>query len=79
MTLRPKTETDSETEDRLTELEIKFAFVEQLLGELNDALTTESARVTQLERQLEVLKGRLSAATANSPGDPRTEPPPPHY
>ena len=69
----------SSAEARLDELEFKLAFVEQLLGELNDALTTESARVTALERQIDALKQRLRTATAAAPGDPRAEPPPPHY
>lgn len=69
----------SATDERLNELEIKLAFVEQLVAELNDALTAESARTTQLARQLDSLKQRLNTAAGGSQGDPKTEPPPPHY
>jgi SlyX protein len=70
---------DPGADARLNELEIKLAFVEQLVGDLNDALTTESARVTLLERHIDVLQQRLQSTTARSPSDPRSEPPPPHY
>ncbi|MEM1432813.1 MAG: SlyX family protein [Pseudomonadota bacterium] len=70
---------DTLVEERLNELEFKLAFVEQLLGDLNDALTTESARVSALERQIDGLQQRLQSAVAGASGDPRSEPPPPHY
>ena len=56
---------------RLDELEIKLAFVEQLVVDLNDALTAESARVTILERQLDRLQQRVNETGDGTAGDGR--------
>lgn len=64
---------------RFTELETRFAFQEQALTEMSDALAasrTEAARNHELlQRAIEDLKQLRSLLYS----DPATEPPPPHY
>jgi SlyX protein len=64
---------------RVTELESRFAFQEQTLQEMSDALAAaraEGARNSQLLQQaLEDLK-QLRTLLYSDPAD---EPPPPHY
>jgi SlyX protein len=64
---------------RVTELESRFAFQEQALQEMSDALAAaraEGARNAQLLQQaLEDLKTLRTLLYS----DPGTEPPPPHY
>jgi SlyX protein len=64
---------------RFTELETRFAFQEQSLAEMSDALAAaraESARNHELlKRALEDLK-QLRGLLYSDPAD---EPPPPHY
>ncbi|TYT23714.1 hypothetical protein FZO89_15945 [Luteimonas viscosa] len=70
---------DDALERRLVELETRLAFQEQVISELNDALTAmrlESAgNADLLKRMLEDLK----LARGDGPGDAALEPPPPHY
>jgi len=68
--------------NRLDELEIRHAFQEQLLQELNDVVTAQSLRITQLERQIALLIDRYKSNDddANRVAlSPQEEPPPPHY
>ena len=64
---------------RFTELETRFAFQEQALQEMSDALAaarTEAARNHELlTRALEDLKQLRTLLYS----DPSAEPPPPHY
>ncbi len=66
-------------EQRVVELETRLAFQEQLISELNDALTQmrleAAANADLLKRMLEDLK----LTRGDGPGDPALEPPPPHY
>ena len=66
-------------EARLVELETRLAFQEQLLSELNEALTAtrleQAASAELLKRVIEDLK----LTRSDGPGDPSLEPPPPHY
>ena len=64
-------------EQRVVELETRMAFQEQLIAELNDALTQMRlegiASAELLKRVLEDLK----LTRGDGPGDPALEPPPP--
>ena len=66
-------------EQRLVELETRLAFQEELISELNDALTQMRleavANAGLLRRVLEDLK----LTRGDGPGYPGLEPPPPHY
>ena len=65
-------------DDRLTELEIKASFSEDLLDQLNLIIVRQQQQIDQLSREL----GHLRQFSAdNSLGGPRTltEDLPPHY
>ena len=66
-------------QDRLTEIEIKIAHMEQSLGELSDVLYRQQSLMDRLEVRFNELRQRM-AATAEAPenNDPADEKPP-HY
>ncbi|NOX50249.1 MAG: SlyX family protein [Gammaproteobacteria bacterium] len=67
-----------ELEIKIDELEIKAAFQEQLIADLNEELIQHGARIASLEKQLQrvvdVVKSQAQDST-ESPEDER----PPHY
>ena len=67
------------SEDRFEIIETKLAHQEQLLSDLNDALTVQPAKIMQLEELCKSLIDRVrslsEAQPAGDPGDER----PPHY
>jgi len=66
-------------QDRMTEIEIKIAHMEQSLGELSDVLYRQQSLLDRLELRFNELRQRV-AATGDAPdnGDPAGEKPP-HY
>lgn len=64
------------TQQRIDELEIKAAFQEQLIAELNDELIKHGTRLTQLAQQITRLIENLGNPQ-DSPADPDERPP--HY
>ncbi len=54
-------------EDRFINLEMKIAFLEKHLGELDEFVRELSGELTTLRKQLEFLKYRLGAG---EPGEP---------
>ena len=64
---------------RFTDLEMRFAFQEQALNEMSDALAASREEASRnqelLQRALEDLKQLRSLLYS----DPANEPPPPHY
>jgi SlyX protein len=66
-------------QDRVTELEIKVAHMEDDLNVLSDTIVRLQSHVERLELALERVRDRLDAATEAGPeGDPADEKPP-HY
>lgn len=66
-------------QDRLTEIEIKIAHVEQSLNELNDVLVRQQAYIDRLESGFARIIERLQAETGTqADNDPEGEKPP-HY
>lgn len=67
-------------EQRIIEIETKLAYQEQMLGELNEALTDQQSQLSQLERLSGRLLERLQAMTSAVEGDePAGDERPPHY
>lgn len=67
-------------ENRLIDIEMKLAHQEKLVDELNQVLTDQQTRITELEELCRSLAERLrsageSGAEVGSPDDER----PPHY
>ena len=71
--------TDDDTARRLTELEIKASYAEDLLDQLNEMVYRQQQLIERLQRELVQLQRQMPAA--DGPGaapSPRDELPP-HY
>ncbi len=66
-------------EKRVIEIETKLAHQEQLLSELNEALTDQQAQISGLERLCQSLIERVKALLDSSSADQATDERPPHY
>lgn len=69
-----------ETEDlraRLDDLEMRYAFQQEMLDSLNDVVTNQWAEIDRLSSTIDVLKERLGHNGDVEPEDPDQRPP--HY
>lgn len=66
-------------ESRLTELEVRFAFLDDAVAALSAADTERTQRLLVLERAFREIREELSAMRVALGHDMRDEPPPPHY
>jgi uncharacterized coiled-coil protein SlyX len=66
-------------QDRLTEIEIKLAHVEQALTELSDVLYQQQGYITQLEANYENLRQRVQSGGEGSANTGPEDDKPPHY
>ena len=63
-------------EDRIVELEVRVAYQDKLIGDLDEVIRTFAQRVEVLERELAELKHSLKeGASEIGPADDK----PPHY
>ena len=65
--------------ERLEALEVRAAYQDQVIEDLNQTITAQWREIERLQRQLGRLEDQVneSLAAAGSPNLP--EPPPPHY
>ena len=71
-------ETRAVADDRFEDLEVRIAYQDQMLNELNDVVTRQQATIMRLEERVELLLERVRAlgeSDAAAPGDEK----PPHY
>ncbi len=68
----------AETDRRLTDLEIKASYGEDLLDRLNDIVARQQQQIERLERELATLGRLLDGAVVSTPRSLRDELPP-HY
>jgi SlyX protein len=66
-------------EERLTELEMRIAFVDDTMGTLNEAVAAHDRHLHDLRNAMERLRGELVAVRGALSSDAQDEPPPPHY
>ncbi len=66
------------TQARLTELETKLAFAEDLLETLNQTVIRQQAQLDSMQQQLRLLHQQLQDALPDEARTPRDEIPP-HY
>lgn len=68
-------------DDRLNELEVRLAFIDDTVNGLSSADTEIARRLDRLERAVRDLRSDLVNMRAGIGGDsdPANEPPPPHY
>lgn len=67
-----------ELEVKIDELEIKAAFQEQLIADLNEELIQHGARIASLEKQLQRVVDVVKTQAQDSAESPEDERPP-HY
>ena len=65
--------------DRLTELETRVAFQDHTLRQLNDVVIGQSQQITQLQRDLAMLRTQMKTMAPSLTGPASEETPPPHY
>jgi len=65
--------------ERLTELEVRVAFQDQTIQDLNEVVTRQQRQIDRLTQELEAVKSRLSALAPSMVIPPEEEKPPPHY
>lgn len=63
--------------DRLEALEMRIAFQDQTIEELNTTITAQWRQIDLLTRKLEQMEVQVRSGVHIA--DPATEPPPPHY
>ena len=68
----------SDTDQRLTELEIKASYSEDLLEQLNMTIYRQQLQIDALEHQLQQLRQQQAASHSGAPRNLRDELPP-HY
>ncbi|MBF0752491.1 MULTISPECIES: SlyX family protein [unclassified Pasteurella] len=66
-------------ENRITELETKVAFQEQLLEELNQALVQQQFDMDKMQLQLRYMANKLKDFQPSNIASQAEETPPPHY
>ena len=71
--------TGNSIDDRLNELEMRLAFQDHTVSQLNDVVTTQERRIAQLERELMSLKGQIKTLAPSIVAPASEETPPPHY
>ena len=69
----------STDEQRLTELEVRLAFIDDAVQALVSADADQSMRIATLERMVRDLRSELASVRTGQGHDPHSEPPPPHY
>ncbi len=66
-------------EERLTELEVRLAFVDDTMLSLNDTIALHDRYLHELRNAIEALRGDLLAVRSTLGNAAHDEPPPPHY
>jgi SlyX protein len=66
------------TEDRITNLEIKLSFTEDLIDQLNQTIYKQQQQIEFLYRELKSIKEQASGGDGTGSSNPKHEIPP-HY
>ncbi|MGF1685358.1 SlyX family protein [Photobacterium japonica] len=64
---------------RIDELEMKQAFQEQTIEELNQALTAQQFTVDKIQTQMKFMVGKVKGMEPSNMASESEETPPPHY
>ena len=65
--------------ERLTELEVRVAFQDQTIQDLNEVVTRQQREIDRLVKELETVKSLLAALAPSMVIPQEDEKPPPHY
>ena len=69
----------STLEERLTELEVRLAFLDENVTALNAAMASQDRIGMQTRLELDRLRSELVGLRSSLTSDAGVEPPPPHY
>jgi len=65
--------------ERLTELEVRVAFQDQTIQDLNEVVTRQQREIDRLVKELEAVKSLLAGLVPSMVIPQEDEKPPPHY
>lgn len=68
-----------ELQQRVDDLEVKAAFQEQTIEELNEALSQQQLLITKMQDQMKYVVGKVKNLDTSNLADAAEETPPPHY
>jgi SlyX protein len=66
-------------DQRLTELEMRIAFIENTVQAIDAAVANQDRFVSKFQREFELLRSELAQIKVALSHDTRNEPAPPHY
>ena len=66
-------------EDRISELESRVAFQEQMIDELNDVVARQDQILMDLSQVVKMLNQKVNRGQHDGMATEGVEPPPPHY
>jgi SlyX protein len=69
----------SELDARIEALEVRVAYQDQMIEDLNQTVIAQWKQIDSLKRQLNELLDRVQEVADNAGGPSAPEPPPPHY
>lgn len=69
---------DNLQDDRLNDLEVKYAFQQDTIDSLNETVTQQWQTIEAMQRTIQRLEGRI-VELGEWQGAGGDEPPPPHY
>ncbi|MFL5023155.1 MULTISPECIES: SlyX family protein [Microvirga] len=69
----------SDLEARIEALEVRVAYQDQMIEDLNQTVIAQWKQIDSLKRQLNELLDRVQEVADNAGGPSAPEPPPPHY
>ncbi|MBA1157726.1 SlyX family protein [Microvirga mediterraneensis] len=69
----------SDLETRIESLEVRAAYQDQVIEDLNQTVIAQWKLIDSLRRQFNELLDRVQEVEDNAVGSPASEPPPPHY
>ncbi len=70
--------TNGTLEERITELEIKLVYQQDLIESLNDTITKQWGDIDRLNKYVRDMTDEIRTLKESGPGEGQ-EPPPPHY
>ena len=69
----------SDLDARIEALEVRAAYQDQMIEDLNHTVIAQWKQIDSLKRQLNELLDRVQEVQDNAGGPSAPEPPPPHY
>jgi SlyX protein len=69
----------SNTDARIEALEVRVAYQDRVIEELNEAVTAQWKQLDRLAKDVARMSDRIKSVEESVPGSDAPDPPPPHY